>query len=163
MSAKDAYQGNLQNWSDMQAHLPMLYEAAKGNCLEIGVRNGMSTSALLAGIEDHGGHLWSVDINDCNLFAGHPQWTFRNGNSLLRNQVPDVAEFEVVLIDGDHTFYGAMTDLDLYGRRGKRVFVHDTDCPDTYPGVRKAVEQFIAETHRPVIWHHGSFGMAEIQ
>jgi hypothetical protein len=76
LSARNAYEYHLKNWSDIQDHLPRLYEAAKGNCMEIGVRSGVSTSALLAGIEAHGGHLYSFDINHCDVFHGHPQWTF---------------------------------------------------------------------------------------
>jgi predicted O-methyltransferase YrrM len=38
--------------------------------MEIGVRSGVSTSALLAGIEEHGGKLYSFDINNCDVFRG---------------------------------------------------------------------------------------------
>ena len=163
MSAKAAYQYNLRNWSDIQAHLPRLYEAAKGECLEIGVRSGVSTSALLAGLEEHGGHLYSLDINDCPVFAGHPQWTFIRGNSVIADLTPNIPKFDLVFVDGDHTRFGAQMDLDTYGRKGTVVMVHDTDCPDTFPGVREAVENFVKETGRSVIWHHGSYGMAEIR
>jgi hypothetical protein len=163
LSAKTAYESNRQKWSDIQDHLPRLYAAAKGHCLEIGVRSGMSTSALLAGIEEKGGHLWSIDVEDCRVFDGHPQWTFLQGNSLLREietALPDI-QFEVVFIDGDHSYEGALIDLFLHGARGKKVFVHDTDAPD-YPGVRAAVDFYCGQAHRGVEFHSGSFGMAEI-
>ena len=159
MSARAAYEFHLKNWSDIQDHLPMLREAARGNVLEIGVRSGVSTSALLTGLEEHGGCLLSIDINDCPVFAGHPQWTFMKQDS--RSAVLGDA-YDVVFIDGDHTYEGALADLENFGAKAKRIFVHDTDCPDTFPGVRKAVEQFVKETGRRVTWHHGSYGMAEI-
>ena len=138
----------------------MLHGAAKGNVLEIGVRGGVSTSALLAGIEDHGGHLYSVDIDPCNIFAGHKDWTFVQADSQKWTPFIDVVEvFDVALIDGDHTYNGALHDLRKC--RAERIFVHDTEAPD-FPGVRQAVADFIEETGRKVTYHEGSFGMAEI-
>ena len=159
MSAREKYEYHLANWSDIQNHLPRLHEAARGVCLEIGVRAGVSTSALLSGIEEHGGHLYSLDINDCPVFAGHPQWTFIQGDSAKAKL--DM-EFEVAFIDGDHTHKGALCDLLKFGTRSKLIFVHDTDAPD-YPGVKTAVEEFCKASQRKVTYHPGSFGMAEIR
>jgi hypothetical protein len=44
----------------------------------------------------------------------------------------------------------------------KRIFVHGTNAPN-FPGVRKAVEEFVKETGRKLIYHSGSYGMAEIE
>lgn len=164
MSAKDKYFNNLVNWSDIQGHLPRLYEAARGECLEIGVRAGMSTSALLAGIEERGGHLTSVDINDCPVFAGHPSWSFIRANSVGDADIKQLLakEYEILFVDGDHSYEGALSDLTAFGPKAKRIFVHDTDAPD-YPGVRKAVEEFVKQTGRNVTYWPGSYGMAEIQ
>lgn len=137
----------------------MLHGAARGNVLEIGVRMGMSTSALLAGVEEHGGHVYSMDINDCRVFAGHPQWTFVQANSQEVTPFPEIESFDVALVDGDHSYEGALHDIRAC--RAARIFVHDTDAPD-YPGVRKAVEEFVSETGRTVTFHQGSYGMAEI-
>jgi hypothetical protein len=163
LSAKNAYQYHLSHWSDIQDHLPRLYAAAKGNCLEIGVRSGVSTSALLAGIEDHGGHLFSVDINDCPAFHGHPQWTFRRADTVNDVTVRELLakKYEVLLIDGDHTYEGALSDLKNFGPLAKRIFVHDSNAPD-FPGVKKAVEEFVKQVKRKVTYHSGSYGMAEI-
>ena len=163
MSAKNAYQHHLTNWSDIQDHLSRLFEAARGNCLEIGVRSGVSTSALLAGIEEHGGHLWSVDINDCPAFHGHPQWTFRRADTVNDFTARELLskEYDVLLIDGDHSYEGALSDLKNFGPLAKRIFVHDTAAPD-FPGVKKAVEEFVKQAKRKVTYHAGSYGMAEI-
>lgn len=160
MSAREAYDKNLTQWSDVQAHLPLLYESAKGNCVEIGVREGMSTSALLAGIEEHGGHLWSIDINDCQVFAGHPRWTFIHADS--KHVKPPCREIDVLFVDGDHSYDGAFSDLQMFGPLAKRIFVHDTEAPN-YPDVKRAVEDFVRVDKRAVFYHLKSFGMAEIQ
>ncbi len=44
----------------------------------------------------------------------------------------------------------------------KRIFVHDTDAPN-FPGVRKAVEEFVNATGRKLIYHFGGYGMGEIE
>lgn len=166
MSARPKYEYHLRNWSDIQDHLPRLFEAAKGNCLEIGVRSGVSTSALLAGVEEHGGHLTSIDVNDCSgVFAGHPQWKFYQNDTIKDVVFLDVMcrKPDVLFVDGDHTYEGALSDLFNFGSEAKLIFVHDTDCPNTYPGVRQAVEKFCEETKRKFIYHHGSYGMAEIK
>ena len=134
--------------------------------MEIGVREGISTSAILAGIEENGGHLWSFDINDCRVFDGHPDWTFTQANTIadsakVRAAIP--SDIQMLFVDGDHSYEGALSDLENFGPLARRIFVHDTDCPDTYPGVRKAVEEFISKSGRSVRWHSGSYGMAEIE
>lgn len=134
--------------------------------MEIGVREGISTSAILAGIEENGGHLWSFDINDCRVFDGHPDWTFMQADTIadsakVRAAIP--SDIQMLFVDGDHSYEGALSDLENFGPLARRIFVHDTDCPDTYPGVRKAVEEFISKSGRSVRWHSGSYGMAEIE
>lgn len=86
MTFAEEYAERFSVWSDVQGHLPFLYEHAalprgitsrggdsKGESipwgkrkviLELGVRGGISTSALLAGVEKSGGHLWSVDVEE---------------------------------------------------------------------------------------------------
>ena len=164
MSAKNAYSHHLENWSDIQAHLPRLYDRARGNCMEIGVRSGVSTAAILAGLEDHGGHLYSVDINACLAFEGHAQWSFLRADSIMEADkvkafIPE--KLDLLFVDGDHSLSGALSDLRNYGPRAKRVLVHDIDAPD-FPGVRQAVDEFLQETKRRVTYYNGSFGMAEI-
>jgi hypothetical protein len=133
--------------------------------MEIGVRSGVSTSALLAGIEAHGGHLYSFDLNHCDVFHGHQQWTFTQGDSIgeadkIKQVIP--SELDVLFVDGDHTYEGALADLNNFGPLAKRIFVHDTDAPD-FPGVRRAVDEFAKHAKRQVTYHSGSYGMAEIQ
>jgi predicted O-methyltransferase YrrM len=98
---------------DMTAFLPWLRSHARGQILEIGTRDGASTSAFLLGLEenDPSGHLHSIDIQDCSGLwrHPHPQWTFTKGNSLTA-QFRDAA-FDLILIDGDHSLPGYIGDL----------------------------------------------------
>lgn len=56
------YQHYYMTESDIQHHLGLLFSLAKGNVLELGTRSGVSTAALLAGVERNGGFVYSVDI-----------------------------------------------------------------------------------------------------
>lgn len=161
----DVFAENCKVWSDIVDHLPLLYNAAIGNVLEIGVRGGASTSALLAGVENHGGHLWSVDVNNCKIFD-HPQWTFMQANSVTEKEriLAEISkELEVLFVDGDHTYEGCLSDLQTFGPMAKTIFVHDCECPDTFPGVRKAFEEFGSYWGLSHFVISGSYGMGVIQ
>ena len=165
MTATESYQYWLSTWSDMQAHLPTLFEAAHGNVLELGVRAGVSTAALLAGVEAHGGHVWSVDRDDCSpVFAGHPQWTFVQADSLDAHTIPILYKgYDLVFIDTEHTEERTIAELCLWGPRSKLIMLHDTDDSSTYPGVRNAMATYCAETGRKAIFHEGSYGLGIIE
>ena len=44
--------------------------------LEFGVRFGISTKRFLNLIDKNGGHLFSIDINDCSNISSSDNWTF---------------------------------------------------------------------------------------
>lgn len=163
MSVKDWYFKNLGHWSDIVDHLPRLYESAKGNVVEIGTRAGYSTSAFLAGVAERGGHLTSIDINECLSSLKHPQWTFVKADSITQGKTiaDSLPEIDVLLVDGDHSYEGCLSDLQTFGKKAKKIFVHDTDA-ENYPGVRSAVRDFVIDTKRDLIFHPKSYGMAEI-
>ena len=129
---------------DTWAHLPFLRDMAHGNVLEIGVHAGVSTTALLAGVEEHGGHVWSLDVHaGCRyVWYGHPQWTFYDLHAGERPE-PDLP-LDVVFIDGDHSSWAVMTDLAAWVplvRPGGTVLCHDADSM-LFPGVRQAIERY---------------------
>jgi predicted O-methyltransferase YrrM len=128
-----AQQTDPEFWSDIGHYMPFLREHAQGIVFEIGVRGGASTAAFLLGTEEHGGHVYSIDILDCSkLFAGLPNWTFLQANS---KDVAAVIAFlptlvDLLLIDGDHTREGYTFDLHTYSklvRSGGLIISHDTD------------------------------------
>jgi len=145
---------------DTWAHLPFLRSVAKGNVLELGVHVGMSTTALLAGVEENGGHLFSVDVHpSCRyVWYGHPQWTFFcpwSGDVVS----PDLP-LDVLFIDGDHSYGSVSADLEAWAKKvrpGGLVLLHDADCP-AFPGVRQAIEEFCGTNIRHEL-RPGSNGM----
>lgn len=162
--ALEAYEKVLRDGSDIHAHLPFLRDSAWGNVLEIGVRQGASTSALLVGIEERGGHLWSVDIKDCPCFPDHPLWTFIQADSVkaakqIKAMIPD--SLDVLFIDGDHSHEAVLSDLTNYGDRAKLILLHDADNPE-HLGVRAAIEDYCGINERPYYIRHGSFGLGVV-
>lgn len=165
MTPAAAFAENSRVWNDVIDHLPFLFELAKGNVMEIGVRGGASTSALLAGVEAHGGHLWSVDVNPCKVFD-HPQWVFIQADTIAQKKeilylIPK--HLDVLFVDGDHTYEGCLSDLQTYGPRADLILIHDCLCPDTYPGVRKASEEYAASLGVRLVIREGSYGLGIIE
>jgi hypothetical protein len=80
---------------------------------------------------------------------------YRNREQLhiLREFSSDAVErfqnnyFDMIFIDGDHSYEGVRSDLDNYFPKmkpGGYILGHDIDEP-VYPGVTKAVHQFVKE------------------
>lgn len=158
-----------REWSDIEAHLGLLRESAKGFVFEIGVRDGISTAALLMGVRDHFGHVWSVDIIDCSKLFDDPQWTFIQGHSvtdagrILKHLKQLPSEFDLLFIDGDHTYETTSAELRIYGplvkKDGGVIFMHDTN----FLGVQAALVEYAAKITRQPVYHPGSNGMGELR
>jgi cephalosporin hydroxylase len=163
-----AYQQHVHTPSDIQHHLPLLYSLAHGNVLELGTRTGVSTAALLAGVEAHGGKVWSVDIDErsANVAAGHPLWTFVHGSSTNPDLIASktgAEPFDLLLIDTEHTFSQAAAELALWGPHvapGGTICMHD---PETFPGVRRAATEFAGKMGWPITFVLPNNGMAVIE
>jgi cephalosporin hydroxylase len=140
--------------SDIQHHLPLLYSLARGTIVELGTRGGVSTAAFLAGVEARKGEVWSIDIDPAcgELYKGHPQWQFIHGSSLdekvcdfvTRGGIPNAPKngIDLLFIDTEHTFDQAAAELALWAeqvRPGGYILMHD---PETFPGVRRAAQEF---------------------
>lgn len=112
---------------DMKDFAPWLKEHAKGKILEIGTRDGASTSAFLLGIEnDPSGHLYSCDVDDCSGIFSHPKWTFNHFSSAALEFEDEY--FDIILIDGDHHISAYRRDLMLAWRAckpGGMILTHD--------------------------------------
>jgi predicted O-methyltransferase YrrM len=162
---------------DMKDFAPWLKANAKGNIVEIGVRDGASTASFLAGLEDHGGHLWSIDVASCgHLFEGNPQWSFLQSDSKDMQKVCSFIPYEidVLLIDGDHSKPGVINDLEYMRqlRPGGMVLFHDilpeplpsgcTDCTWPSDAVKEVYEELCAKLE-PIGWTHeeppGRYGL----
>jgi predicted O-methyltransferase YrrM len=151
----------LKESSDIWEYVTYFSEVAKGNVLEIGTRRGDSTAAFLVGVEQKGGHVYSVDVKDCCVYPNHRQWTFIQADSVKQNafvkaQIP--AAFDVLFVDGDHSYNAVFSDLNHYGALvvpGGKIIVHDVNpagiTPElkeagwrAEPGCRKAFDDYAA-------------------
>lgn len=159
------YQAHCVSPSDIQHHLPLLFSLARGNVLELGTRSGVSTAALLAGVEMHGGHVWSVDIDprSAQVAAGHPLWTFVQSDSRNPELPAQVGTVDTLLIDSEHTWEMATAELALWGLHvapGGVILMHD---PETFPGVRRAAQEFADAHGWPITFVLPNNGMAVIE
>jgi len=128
---------------NMSGFIPLLYSIAKfyhngqkslRTVLEIGVRWGTSTNALLYGIRDSDRkhptlQLYSMDIKDCSGVVKDESlkkyWTFIFGDSKTLEWSKEV---DVLLIDGDHSYEGVKADYLKYEpfvKSGGIILMHD--------------------------------------
>lgn len=137
--------------------------------LEIGTRDGDSLRVVL---EEDGGELlsvwvadmWGTDyggsgrgnhqhidqlLDDFN-FDGRRVFLDGNSRDTIPALMPDKAEaFDLVLVDGDHSYAGGMADLENTWplvRPGGCVVFHDIMHP-AHPDLRQCFDEFVA-THR---------------
>jgi predicted O-methyltransferase YrrM len=152
---------------DMYDYSPYLRDIAQGNVLEIGVREGVSTAAFLMGMTDKNeGHLYSVDIHDRSSLYDDSRWTFICGDSRNLPFKFDF-KFDVVLIDGNHSYEYAFSDLNTFApllKEGGILLMHDVQpakdwearirAEKWYPvdECRKAWDDFLAA--HPTWEHH---------
>lgn len=111
--------------ADMYPNLFILYALAVGanarQILEIGTSDGTSTLALLKAACEVDGHVTSIDISDVPVaealvdrFGLRPRWTFLHGDShdVLPAFRREKRWFDLILVDGDHTYAGALRDVE---------------------------------------------------
>jgi predicted O-methyltransferase YrrM len=174
------YEARATTWSDIQGHLPFLLEQAAatpgGRLLELGVRSGNSTAALLLAAERAGGHLWSVDLEAPQApswWALTGRWTFLQADDLDPATLEQLGGgFALVLIDTSHTYDHTLAELRAYVplvRPGGMVCCHDVELVGhdargygiTGPSgpVRRALDDYCAETGLAWTERPGSFGL----
>lgn len=170
--AAAAFAERYVQWSDIVGHLPFLHDTVIGLdaqvVVELGVRSGNSTAALLAAVERTGGHLWSVDIDAPNLPFDSDSWTVIVGDDLaVADQLPET--IDVLFIDTSHTYPHTLAELRLYGPRASVILLHDTDLehPDGAPPapafpVASAIDTWCAETGCSWENRPGSYGLGVI-
>jgi len=159
----------------MMGHLLRLYQLVVGVPLkdkivvELGVRNGESTTAFLAAVNDSGGHLFSVDILECQRvrkrLTGEPNWTF-----VQRDDMDVVKEWnqpiDHLFIDTDHAFDHTLAELREWGKWVKffgLISLHDIHTR-TYRDVPKAIRQYLSENPAfKYTEYSGSYGLGLIQ
>lgn len=156
MKPLEVYDKYSREWSDISLHLPWLRDNAHGTVLEIGVREGISTAALLLGVAHWGGHVYSVDIEDrSELYSDNPDyahmWTFIQADSKDWKRVFEGIglrdgsfSIDLLFIDGCHSYSGCISDLTTYGPWSKVIAVHDTNSE--FQGVWEATIAYFRST-----------------
>jgi SAM-dependent methyltransferase len=165
-------------WSDIVDHLPRLYSAASrrpgGRVIELGIRTGNSTAALLAGAAAVGGHVWSVDREPPTVpdwWSSSPTWTCVLGDDVaVADQLPD--DVDVVFLDTSHEYKATLRELSAYlpkVRSGGVLLCHDTEVehPEGVPEgppfpVRRAIEDVVAGTQLHCEYVAGCYGLGVI-
>lgn len=161
--------------SDIMQHLPRLYKLVMEIPLrdkivvELGVSKGESTTALLAAVNDSGGHLFSIDILEClnarMRLKEESNWTFIQGDDM-----EIVKEWnkpiDHLFIDTSHTFEHTLAELREWGKWVKSfgsISLHDTQLRRC-PGVRKAIGEYLLENPTfKYTEYSGSLGLGVIE
>jgi predicted O-methyltransferase YrrM len=158
---------------DMREQLPVLYAWARHpgiTVIELGVRAGNSTCALLAGMEHGGGRLWSVDIAPpqvSDVIAGCPWWNFLQADDLgtkAREFCPAAAD--LLFIDTSHNYLDTVAELTAYAPRvrpGGVVLVHDTHNPADWPDVPRALDDWCSGSGLDWYGHQAWPGLGVIE
>ena len=133
-----------QGPGDFDPYVPLAaawVEALAANVVvELGVRLGVSTRALLAGAHAVGGRVWGVDLEDRHGIVD-PRFTF------LRADAGAVADrwevIDLLHVDTDpHTEEQTLRWFALYAAKCRAIALHDTHHPDF--GVGAATRAFAA-------------------
>ncbi len=146
-------------YSDIVLHLPVLeyYASLCEHVTEFGVREGCSTTALIAGCK---GVVNSYDIETSPVVSllsrtrlPCARWEFRQQNTVAPGFIIPPTDF--LFIDTLHTFDHVRQELAIHGRQaGKYLGFHDTyTCgeldksgPDqNAPGILPAIYTFLAQ------------------
>ena len=74
------------------------------NILEFGVRFGQSTRKFIDLVEKNGGHVYSVDIDDCSNISNSKQWSFIKSRDddfkYIEERIPDT--FDIIYLSLIH-------------------------------------------------------------
>jgi predicted O-methyltransferase YrrM len=152
MTLQDFYRQRCEADTDINEHLPTLYELVlelnAQQVIELGVRWGDSTSAFLAALEQTGGKLWSCDIVEplapiASFWGRCPHWTFVLGDDQdLADEAPDGVD--ILFIDTSHEYEHTLWEMEHYGskvRSGGRIVLHDT----MIEAVVESIEMFLRD------------------
>jgi predicted O-methyltransferase YrrM len=120
----------------------MVLESKAENVLAIGARQCQAERSILSALhENNFGKLISIDLHDRTDRVSStfpellPYWKLIIGDSHKQetfNQIKD-EKFDILLIDGDHSFLGIKQDYEMYEplvKDGGYILFHDTHNPN---------------------------------
>lgn len=157
--------------SDINEHLETLCEFAQGDendsptVVELGVRGGISTQALIAGVsQTTTGRVYSYDIQDVRPHDD-PQsaimlqrfgplakdklskwWTFKIADSLVCHDEWEDGSIDMLFIDTDHNPDQLYKELNLWHKKVKEdgvIVMHDMAVP--HFRLKEAIVKFVGE------------------
>jgi len=144
--------------TDINQHLVPLYnmvlEMKAKTVIELGVRSGESTVALLEGVHQTEGHLWSVDVDPClmtqemvKVYGMLPRWRFVQGDDIEFAAKWDKAvPVDIVFVDTSHQYEHTKKEIVAFEplvRPGGRLIFHDTTTHAH--GVLDPINEFLKE------------------
>jgi len=141
-------------WTDVQYALPIMYnhivKRRFRTVLELGVRNAVSTRAILLALKKTNGHLWSVDIRACNRgISAVKEWRLDNIWTFIQENDLDLKWNKVVdmlFIDTLHTFEHTMLELEKFAPFVQHtIFMHDTLDGKSITDCGKAAMTYVTE------------------
>jgi len=140
--------------ADNNEHLQRIYDltvaANAQRVVELGVGHGRTTTALLAALEETGGHLWSCDVLDFpgTRAAFDPnRWAYIVAPSLVWGRAW-TGDIDVLFIDSSHARDETEAELRLFGpwvRPAGQIIMHDTV---SHPAVLEAIYAWLD----PLFW-----------
>lgn len=177
MTVYEEYERLCHTPSDIYQHLPTFVDLTVGrdvqHVIELGTRTGVSTVAWLAGLEQTGGRLTSVDIDPKPAIADHPSWTFIQGDDCDPAVYETLDPADIVFIDTSHLYGHTLKELHLYRwkvRTPGLIVCHDTELrrPEGAPAfpmfpVRTAIAEFVADTGFRWTNHQNNNGLGIIE
>ncbi len=167
MTVAQIYAYNVDTPSDINEHLPTFVQLCRDTraqkVIELGVRDGVSTVGWLYGLEQTGGHLWSVDVSGKPAFDSD-NWTFIQGSDIdpgVFGQLPSDAD--IVFIDTSHEYQHTVDEIAIYSQRvrpGGHMVFHDSAVAEF--GVKQAIDEWVARDDLDVVFHENNNGLAVV-
>lgn len=120
---------------DMEPHWRTLMDLARfhDSVLELGVRTGVSTWAILDAIKPDA-RLTSVDIEECDVperVRKDPRWTFIHGDDREPVVQRAMGGATMAFIDTTHEYGHTLTELQVAAQHGAELIVlHDWSISD---------------------------------
>lgn len=146
---KDEYKFACETPSDINQHIPVLYNYAKNvdHITEMGVRTGVSTRAFLLAAYENNTKLTSYDIqlNDIveKLFQVASYYNSKCTYVKADTLKLEIEETDLLFIDTDHTYEQLKGELKLHGNKARNYIIfHDTV---TFPMLNIAIDEFLAD------------------
>lgn len=177
MSLTDEYRARCAEPSDIYLHLPRMVTLVDAlnaqHVIELGTRTGVSTIAWLYALEQTGGRLTSIDIDERPDIGEWDHWTFIQGDDLDPAVISTLDPADIVFIDTSHLYEHTRAELNIYRhlvRPGGVIVCHDTQLqrPEGAPArpafpVRTAIEEFIAVEQFRWREYQDCFGLGVIE